>query len=646
MEVTPMESNTNVNGFSRDFRSELAGVIQSVAPEVVSDGKIDFVKLEELLKGDIQGGIERFGLFWPGKKQALRIAQEPTSATLLPSEGNSADWDTTQNIFIEGDNLEVLKILQKRYHNSIKVIYIDPPYNTGGEFIYPDKFQEGLTGYLEFSQQINADGQKLNSNSESDGRFHSNWLSMMYPRLKLARNLLTDDGVIFISIDDHEIENLLRIGKEIFGENNHATTFIWQKKKKPSFLHANVGSMTEYVVAFTRNFKSTFPFSIDTTTEGKKYPLNNAGNGIRTLRFPAGSVNFTDSDAMFLPQDMTEGNIKSRLLEKVIVKNHKNVNEIVLEGEWRYSQEKLDSIISAGELITISKAPFRPNHVKAGGEIKKMHNLLTPQTYNMDTNEDATAHLSSMMGGDYFDNPKPVSLIKTLLKAVTYDDPEATVLDFFAGSGSTAEAVIRLNQEEGGRRNFILVQLPEPTKPDTPAFLAGYKTISSLSRARILRVREALASGDQGLFSSSSEEIDSGFRAFTLAESNFGQWRASSSIEKDELQGMLLDLQDSAKDGANQSSLLFEILLKLGVGLGEQLTRISVANLELFSIGENSLLIYLNQETKPSLEQLRMIAELNPAKLVVLEDAFQGDDQLKTNFKQICKSSSIELWTA
>ena len=641
-----MESIASVSGYSPDFRSELASVIQSVAPEVISDGKIDFVKLEELLNVDIQGGMERFGLFWPGKKQALRIAQEPSSATLLPSEGDSADWDTTQNIFIEGDNLEVLKILQKRYHNSIKVIYIDPPYNTGGEFIYPDKFQEGLAGYLEFSHQTNADGQKLNSNSESDGRFHSNWLSMMYPRLKLARNLLTDDGVMFISIDDHEIDNLLRIGKEIFGENNHATTFIWQKKKKPSFLHANVGSMTEYIVAFTRNFKSTFPFSVDTTTEGKKYPLNNAGNGMRTLRFPVGSVTFTDSEAEFLPQDMTEGNIKSRLLEKLKVKNHKNVNELVLEGEWRYSQDKLDSIISAGELITISKAPFRPNHVKVGGDIKKMHNLLTPLTYNLETNEDATAHLSSLMGGDYFDNPKPVNLIKTLLKAVTYDDPEAIVLDFFAGSGSTAEAVMRLNLEEGGNRKFIAVQLPEPIKSETPAYNAGFKTISALSRARIHRVRDSLSSGHSNLFEPNTEDFDSGFRAFTLSESNFGKWRVSSSIDRDELQGLLLDLKDSAKDGANQMALLFEVLLKLGFGLGEQVTTIIVADLKLFSIGERSLLVYLDEDIKPSLDQFREITSLNPAKFVVLEDVFQGDDELKTNLKQICKSSSIELWTA
>ena len=228
-----MESDNSISGYSPDFRTELARVIESVSPDVISDGKIDFSKLEELLKDDIKGGIERFGLFWPGKKQALRTAQEPTTATLLPNEEESFEWESTKNIFIEGDNLEILKVLQKRYHNSIKVIYIDPPYNTGGEFIYPDKFQEGLAGYLEFSQQINSEGQKLTSNSESDGRYHSNWLSMMYPRLKLARNLLTDDGVIFISIDDHEIENLLRICKEIFGENNHSTTFIWQKKKKP-----------------------------------------------------------------------------------------------------------------------------------------------------------------------------------------------------------------------------------------------------------------------------------------------------------------------------------------------------------------------------------------------------------------------------
>ena len=641
-----MESDNSISGYSTDFRTELARVIESVSPDVISDGKIDFSKLEELLKDDIQGGIERFGLFWPGKKQALRTAQEPTTATLLPNEEESFEWESTKNIFIEGDNLEVLKVLQKRYHNSIKVIYIDPPYNTGGEFIYPDKFQEGLTGYLEFSQQINSEGQKLTSNSESDGRYHSNWLSMMYPRLKLARNLLTDDGVIFISIDDHEIENLLRIGKEIFGENNHSATFIWQKKKKPSFLHANVGSMTEYVVAFTRNHKSTFPFSVDTTTEGKKYPINNAGNSMKTLKFPPASVTFTDPEVVYLPQDMSEGNIKCRLLEKLTVKNHKNVNTIVIEGEWRYSQDKLNSIIAEGDLITISKAPFRPNHVKAGGEIKKMHNLLTPQTYNLETNEDATAHLSSLLGGDYFDNPKPVSLIQMLVKAVTYDDPEATVLDFFAGSGSTAEAVIKMNSEDGGQRKFILVQLPELIKSDAPAYSAGYKTISALSRSRIKRVGDSISNGSEGLFSSNVDNLDSGFRAFTLAESNFAKWQASSSMQAKDLQEILLDIKDSAANGTSQSALLFEILLKQGIGLSEQITKISVGALEVFSIANNSMLVYLNEHVKPSLSQFSELIALKPAKLIVLEDAFSGDDELKTNLKQMCTSSLVELWTA
>jgi adenine-specific DNA-methyltransferase len=270
-------------------------------------------------------------------------------------------------VIIEGDNLEVLKVLQKAYLGKVKMIYIDPPYNTGNDFIYPDNYTESLKTYLQYTGQVDDEGRKFSTNTESSGRFHSKWMNMMYPRLSLARDLLTDDGVMFISIDDHELENLIRIGKEIFGENNHATTFIWQKKKKPSFLHANVGSMTEYVLAFTRDYKSTFPFSIDTTTEGKKYPINNAGNGLRTLRFPPGSVTFSESEADFLPQDMSEGNIKSRLLKELTVKNYRNVTEIVIEGEWRYSQEKLDSIVAAGELITISKVPFRPNHVKAGG---------------------------------------------------------------------------------------------------------------------------------------------------------------------------------------------------------------------------------------------------------------------------------------
>lgn len=481
-----------------NFQTELAAQLADLIPEAIADGKVDVEKLKELLDGDAADSSERFGLFWPGKKRALRAAQEPTTATLKPDFENSKDWDTTKNVFIEGDNLEVLKILQKHYHAKIKLIYIDPPYNTGNDFVYPDNYKEGLDTYLEWTRQVNEEGKKVTTNAETEGRYHSNWLNMMYPRLKLARNLLTDDGVLFISIDDNEFDNLSRLCKELFGEDNFSTTFIRQKKKKPSFLHSNVGSMTEYVVCVTRNKNSTFPFSVDTTTAGKKYPLNNAGNSLGRLTFPAGSVRFAMADGVVAPQDMSEGKIITRLTDELVIENGVNKNAFTLEGEWRYRQSRLDEIVEAGEQVTISKIPFRPNHVKVGGEVKKMHNLLTPDTYKVGTNEDGTEEVSKLLGGDYFDNPKPSSLVRVLTQAVTYDDPQAIVLDFFAGSGTTAHAVMALNAEDGGARRSIVVQLPEPVLDGSDAFKAGYRTISEISRARIKAAAAALEASRAG----------------------------------------------------------------------------------------------------------------------------------------------------
>jgi adenine-specific DNA-methyltransferase len=615
-------------------------------PEVHTEsGGINFDALRTSLGDAVSVGPEGFGMSWPGKAECARVIQQQSLATLLPVVDESVNWDTTQNVIIEGDNLEVLKVLQKAYLGKVKMIYIDPPYNTGNDFIYPDNFTESLKTYLQYTGQVDDEGRKFSTNTESSGRFHSKWMNMMYPRLNLARDLLTDDGVIFISIDDHEVENLLRIGKEIFGEHNHATTFIWQKKKKPSFLHANVGSMTEYVIAFTRNNRNTFPFSIDTTTEGKKYPLNNAGNGIRTLHFPPKSVSFVDSDAEFVPQDMSEGNIHCRLLEKLIVKNHKNVNEIVLEGEWRYSQDKLDSIISAGELITISKVPFRPNHVKVGGEIKKMHNLLTPQTYNIETNEDATAHLSALMGGDYFDNPKPVGLIKTFVKAVTYDDPDAIVLDFFAGSGSTAEAVMSQNQEDGGHRKFLLVQLPEPTLEDSIAFKSGLESITSITRKRVTRAASELQSRnldtlDEDLYN----DFDFGFRSFRLNESNFAVWDAGM-IKGDEkkLEQQLFAQVEHVLPGRTHQDILFELMLKSRFQLTTPLESELVGKCEAWKVASGEMVVVLDSGL--TVEVVREIASWKPLSVVILDRCFSGDDSLKANARKIFEDAKVDLKT-
>ena len=608
-------------------------------------GGINFDALRSSLGDHVNVGPEGFGMSWPGKAECARVIQRQSIATLLPAVDESVNWDTTQNVIIEGDNLEVLKVLQKAYLGKVKMIYIDPPYNTGNDFIYPDNYTESLKTYLQYTGQVDDEGRKFSTNTESSGRFHSKWMNMMYPRLSLARDLLTDDGVMFISIDDHELENLIRIGKEIFGENNHATTFIWQKKKKPSFLHANVGSMTEYVLAFTRDYKSTFPFSIDTTTEGKKYPINNAGNGLRTLRFPPGSVTFSESEADFLPQDMSEGNIKSRLLKELTVKNYRNVTEIVIEGEWRYSQEKLDSIVAAGELITISKVPFRPNHVKAGGEIKKMHNLLTPQTYGTETNEDATAHLSALMGGDYFDNPKPVGLIKTFLKAVTYDDPEAIVLDFFAGSGSLAEAVMSQNSEDGGRRKFVLVQLPEPTLEGSVAFTSGLKTISSITRSRVARAAIELQRKNQIVLDQDlSADVDFGFRSFKLSESNFAVWDAGA-IEGDEkkLEQQLFAQVEHVLPGRSNQDVLFELMLKSRYQLTTSVELVMIETCEVWKIAASEMVAVIDSGL--TVEVIREIASWKPLSVVILDRCFVGDDSLKANARKIFEDAKVDLKT-
>lgn len=630
-----------------DFKTELAARLSELIPEAIADGKVDVEKLKELLGDDAGDDRERFGLFWPGKKRALRVAQEPTTATLKPDLENSNDWDNTKNVFIEGDNLEVLKILQKHYHGRIKMIYIDPPYNTGKDFVYPDNFKEGLETYLEWTKQVNEEGKKVSTNSESEGRYHSNWLNMMYPRLKLARNLLTQDGVIFISIDDNEIDNLLRMCAEVFGESNVSTTFIRQKKKKPSFLHSNVGSMTEYVVCVTRNRDYTFPFSVDTTTAGKKYPVNNAGNSLGVLTFPAGAVRFSERSVAYQPADMSGGNIVTRLLDKVEVVDHVNAEAFRLEGEWRYSQAKLDEIVAAGDSITISKPPFRPNHVKVGGEVKKMHNLLTPVTYGVGTNEDGSAEVDGLMGGSYFDNPKPTSLIGTLAKAVTYEDPDALILDFFAGSGTTGHAVMALNAEDGGARRWIQVQLPEPTPDDSAARKAGFRTISEISQRRLRLAGDRIRDAIRTTLNEGDVAIDTGFRLFRLTDTNFTKWQVASDADATALEQHLLDLRDSADDDSTPDSLLTELLLKQGYSLTEQINDAEVDGLKLKSVGDGLVLAYLDERTKPTLQQLRKVLDSEDlARFIILEDAFKGDDELKTNLVQEAKTRGVELWTA
>lgn len=616
-----------------DFKNENIAKIAELFPNVVSEdenGKaIDFEALkQELSENIIDGYKERYSLNWAGKREAQLSANTPTTKTLRPCKEESVDFDTTENLYIEGDNLEVLKILQESYMNKIKMIYIDPPYNTGNDFIYNDTFKRDTQEELIESGQIDEEGGRLVSNPDSNGRYHSDWLSMMYPRLKLARNLLKEDGVIFISIDDNEIHNLRKVCDEVFGENNFVSEFIWEKKKKPSFLHKNVGKLSEYILCYVKNTEKTFPFSIEKTTEGKKYPLNNAGNSINTLTFPPKTVRFNMDDTVISPQDMSEGNIITKLLTEVIVKDNYNENEFLLEGEWRYSQAKVNEIIKNNESIVISKIPFRPNHIKSGGEVKKMKNNFSPTHYNMETNEDATEQLITLFGKDLFDNPKPNKLLKTLIQSISYreEDKEDIILDFFSGSSTTAHATMKLNSEDNGNRKFIMVQLPEETDEKSEAYKEGYKTIPEIGKERIRRA------GKKIVEESGKTDLDIGFRVLKLDSSNMKEVYFNPNEIS---QQNLFESVDNIKEDRSDLDLLFGVLIDWGVDLTLPITKETILGKTCYFVDEDSLCACFEDSIDE--EFIKELASKDMLRVVFKDSSFGNNDDLKDNVSQIFK---------
>lgn len=622
-------------GATPNFRTELAAQLAELVPEAIADGKIDVAKLKELLAEDVADDSERFGLFWPGKKRALRAAQEPTTATLRPDKENSKDWDTTQNVFIEGDNLEVLKILQKHYHNKIKLIYIDPPYNTGKDFVYPDNFKEGLETYLEWTKQVNEEGKKVSTNSESEGRYHSNWLNMMYPRLKLARNLLTDDGVIFVSIDDNEAANLKRLMDEVFGEQNFLAVFKWNKTSKAPTLSRIVRNKYEYVLAYSRGSTSVLR-GVDSYNAAA--PLLNSGNPRTVLEFGPGQLGFTFDDANFSRGIYGDEDKGVELLDELQVVDGKNVGLVRMRARFKWSQGTLIERIGAGVQIFIKTAKLSTVYYSLdteGGKFIAPADIINDEEVGVKRNDEAYVALRELFGGKVvFEYTKPTSLLKYIIRMIPEDS--FTVLDFFSGSATTAHAVMELNSEDGGNRTHIQVQLPEPLEESSEGFDLGWQNIAQLAAERI-----RLAGARLGKASA-----DSGFRYFKLADTNFAKWRMSSDVDRNALEQHLFSLRESASDNATPDDLLIEILLKQGYSLSEKIAEAQISGLDVRIVGENMVIAYLTEAIKPTLEQLRALVDQDPQRIIVLEDAFQGDDELKTNLAQLCKSKGIELWTA
>lgn len=616
-----------------DFQTELAEKLAELAPEAIADGKIDVEKLKELLAGDADESNERFGLFWPGKRRALRAAQQPTTATLKPDVENSKDWDTTKNVFIEGDNLEVLKVLQKHYHGKIKMIYIDPPYNTGKDFVYPDNFKEGLGTYLEWTKQVNDEGKKLSTNSESEGRYHSNWLNMMYPRLKLARNLLTNDGVIFVSIDDNELDNLVKLGNEVFGESNLLGTIVWNHSKQTKNDEPFLASNHNYVVMWRKSvIRKTLRVP---RTEENNRNYSNPDN---------------DPRGLWRSGDVRSPSFRATLRYEIATPSGNTIHPP--ENGWRWSKDAVMEKIDSGEIIFSADETRIIRKIYLADQAGRIAESIWPgETFG--TTRSANAALKELFDGQvYFDTPKPTQLIAGILRLFSQDDDfkEFTVLDFFAGSGTTGEAVMQLNAEDGGNRRHIQIQLPEPTPEDSEARKAGFSTISKLSRERIRRAGEKIRQDFSEQLSQRDTPLDVGFRAYKLSDTNFSKWQVSSDTPANELEQHLLELRESANDNATPADLFVELLLKQGYSLTEDIGDASIAGLDLKTVldadGDVAVLAYLDEHTKPTLDQLREIADSKPVRFVILEDCFQGDDELKTNLVQICKTNGIELWTA
>jgi adenine-specific DNA-methyltransferase len=628
-----IEFNETPNS-SPDFNTDLARALQTLLPEAIADGKVDLIKLKELLGDDAGNDSERFGLFWPGKKAALRAAQEPTTATLRPDRDNSKEWDATKNVFIEGDNLEVLKILQRHYHGRIKLIYIDPPYNTGKDFVYPDNYKEGLASYLEWTHQVNEEGKKVSTNSESAGRFHSNWLNMMYPRLKLARNLLTDDGTIFVSISDHEVDNLRKVLNEIFGESNYVGQIAVSKGTTTGQDANDIGSSIDFLLVFARNKACYVPNGLPLDeADVARFNMEDEKGRYSTLQFRKTGTNDRRED-------------RPNLYYALTAPDGSEVYPIGPDGYescWRTGRDQFDAWVKDDIIVWKQDADgtYKP-YVKyyLEGRTKQVSNYWD----DIEGNKKASLTVKELLGKNVFTNPKPVGLIKKILHIAT--DLDSIVLDFFSGSATTAHAVMQLNAEDGGTRTHIQVQLPEPVDETSEAHQAGYRTIAEISRKRIELAGEKISAELSRRFEDRAEPLDTGFRSFKLVDTNFTKWRVPSDIAADVLSQRILELRDSADDDATPGALLTEILVKQGYSLTETIDTIEVSGLQVQSIGDGLLLAYLDERNKPTLEQLRAVVDAEPARIVILEDVFQGDDELKTNLAQLCKSKNIELWTA
>lgn len=627
--------------------------LKTLFPEAFSEGNIHFETLRQLLGDAVEESGEKYGLNWHGKRRARQIALTPSTGTLRPCPEESVDWDTTQNLMIEGDNLEVLKLLQKSYAGKVKMIYIDPPYNTGKDFVYPDDFRDSLNNYLEITGQVDG-GLKISSNVEASGRFHTDWLNMIYPRLKLARSLLAEDGIIFCSIDDIENSRLRLLLDEVFGEENFIAQFSW--KTDGNFDNqAKVKICHEYILLYARNADCfAHPPVVDPSTpSGSKLfkpeirntiIKNGPKNPISKIELPPG-----------FPAEFESGTIKARkaswphYLSDATIKGSKLTDPVIVESGWSSKDLLLEFMANGCLPIKDSKGQETTFVVTKTGAIEAIKSRTDYQSHVISTlsgfggTQKATAQLNEL--GAFFNGyPKPVELLRYFIQMI--GDKNAIILDFFAGSGSTGHAVIEQNLSDGGTRRYILVQLPEPLDPTVENQKAAVeycdglglpRTVAELTKERLRRASKKI--GEIG-------SIGVGFRLFKLATSCIKAWNPASN----DVARSLLSHREHIIEGRTEADITHELLLKLGLDLCIPIEVCAVAGKSVSAVGGGALLFCLVE--KIAAEEVESLAagivawhqELAPAgdSTVVFRDSAFADDVAKTNMTAILAQHGLE----
>lgn len=652
---------------SMDIKAENRGRLKALFPTVFTETAnekgepveaIDFEKLKAELgtfSEVFEARRERYGMDWPGKKDCMKLIQQPSVATLKPCRDESVNFDTTENLFIEGDNLEVLKLLQKSYYGKVKMIYIDPPYNTGKEFIYPDKYSETLETYLAYAGLVDDEGKKFSTNTPNEGRFHTRWLNMMYPRLYLARNLLREDGVIFISIDENEIIGLRKVCDEIYGEENFVGTIVWKGATDNN--PTRIAVEHEYIVCYCKCKESSESIWKSKSVDAKSSMMNEYyylkkqyGDNIEQIRnefrrfirnnlevlSPLTHYSQVDKEGPYTGSRKVHnpkpGGYKYDVIHPVTKKPC-----IAPVNGYRHPETRMQELIKSQKIMFGSDE----NQIIQIKEYLEEYEDKLSSLIVLDSRSGAN-ELGRIFGNrKLFTNPKPSDLLSIIFGYVL--DKDSIVLDFFAGSCASAHAVFNMNYEDGGTRKFIMVQLPEPCEMDSEAFRSGYKTIAEIGKERTRRVIKEATKEQmdkkqeaEGLLPGMAEDtpnLDLGFKVFKLDRSNFKIWDGSrpDAPEEELIRQLTLHI-DHIDPHASQEDILYELLLKAGFMLTEKVQKLEMAGKTVYSAAEGALLICLEDKITPEL--IDAVAAAEPMQFLCLDKGFHGNDQLKANAVQ------------